>query len=102
MRKSRGPKKNNLLIKVLCVGLMLLMIVGVLAAYSFYYVTLKHYHEISGYIDDASVVTAVEGTPVDTDSIGLFGTGTAQKRIPLTTRGRAYGIHTQRKNERRA
>lgn len=71
MRKSRGPKKNNLLIKVLCVGLMLLIIVGVLAAYSFYYVTLKHYHEISGYTDDASVVTAVEGTPVDTDSIGL-------------------------------
>lgn len=71
MRVVQWFKRKSLFIKILCVAAVFLVIAGVWSAYSFYHVTLKHYHQISGYIDDASVVSAAEENPIETDSIGL-------------------------------
>ena len=70
MRIYEWLKKQKLIVRILIILLVAVVSLATGSATSFYVLSLRHYHQISGYVEDASVET-VELDESATDSIGL-------------------------------
>ena len=71
MKIYNWMKKQKMIVRVLIILTVAFIAFATGSAISFYTISLRHYHEISGYVEDASVETVEVDQSIETDSIGL-------------------------------